>query len=67
MTLEEQIVALQQAVGPQRVKTPDVEVEQFSLKDLATVAQKNVTPNPTFGTLSWTKVVPKDGCSCERD
>lgn len=65
MSLEENIQAIQSAVGPKRVKTPQEEVEQFSLQELMKAANSRGTKKPFLNNFSFVKAVPRDGCSCE--
>lgn len=65
MSLEENIQAIQAAVGPKRVKTPQEEVEQFSLAELLKAANSRGTRKPFLNNFSFVKAVPKNGCSCE--
>lgn len=65
MSLEENIQAIQSAVGPKRVKTPQEEVEQFSLDELMKAANSRGTKKPFLNNFSFVKAVPRDGCSCE--
>lgn len=59
------IQAIQAGVGPRRVKTPQEEVEQFSLKELLEAANRIGAKKPTLNTIGWTRVVPKNNCHCE--
>lgn len=65
MSLEENIQAIQSTVGPKRVKTPQEEVEQFSLTELLKAANSRGTKKPFLNNFSFVKAVPKNGCSCE--
>jgi len=65
MSLEENIQAIQAAVGPKRVKTPQEEVEQFSLAELMKAANSRGTRKPFLNNFTFVKAVPKNGCSCE--
>ncbi len=60
----EDIQALQEAVGPKRIKTTDMEVEQFELKDLIAATNQQSTKKPSLSNIGWTRAVPKYGCSC---
>jgi hypothetical protein len=62
--ISDTISDLQGKLGPKRVKTPQIEIEQFDLKDLANLA-RSTQPLPTFNQFNWAKVVPKNGCTCE--
>ena len=65
MSLEQNIQAIQSAVGPKRVKTPQEEVEQFSLEELMKAANSRGTKKPFLNNFSFVKAVPKNGRSCE--
>jgi hypothetical protein len=65
MSLEENIQAIQAAVGPKRVKTPQEEVEQFSLAELLKAANSRGTRKPFLNNITFVKAVPKNGRSCE--
>lgn len=59
------INALREAIGPKRVKTPLIEVEQFDLNQLDKIAQKSNSFKPMFSNFMFSKAVPKCGTSCE--
>ena len=65
MSLEQNIQAIQSAVGPKRVKTPQEEVEQFSLDELMKAANSRGTKKPFLNNFAFVKAVPKNGCGCE--
>lgn len=66
MSLNEDIQSLQELIGPKRVKTPNIEVEQFELRDLVQAAQRNTGTNPVFSNFNYSLAVPKDLSPCER-
>lgn len=63
--LIEKINEIRQSVGPRKVETETVTVEQHDIEKLARIAERT-TPHPTMATIRFTQVVPKDGCDCER-
>ncbi len=66
--LIEQIKLVQAGIGPKRVKTPDVEVEQFSMGELIRAAAYTGTRRGiSLGTIQFTIAVAKCGCSCATD
>jgi hypothetical protein len=65
MSLEENLQAIQQAIGPKRIKTPQEEVEQFDLIDLLKAANSRGTKKPFLANFGFTKAVPKNDCPCK--
>lgn len=63
----DKIEQLRQAVGPQRTKTKDVEVEQFPLKDLLLAATRLQSKPVTLNQFPMTIASPKYGYSCPCD
>ena len=53
-------------VGPKRVKTPQIETEQFDLDQLDRLAEKTNPVKPTFQNMLFSIAVPKWGCDCTR-
>ena len=64
-TVIQDINTLRESIGPKRVKTPLIEVEQFDLNQLDKIAAKSNTFKPMFSNFMFSKVVPLNGCSCE--
>lgn len=64
-TPAQDIESIRESLGPKRVKTPQIEIEQFDLDQLDRIAQKSNTFKPLFSNFMFTKVVPKCGTSCE--
>lgn len=58
------ISELQAAVGPKRVKTPGLEVEQFDIDKLLKVANAQSTFRPFMHNIGWSKAVPACNCNC---
>jgi hypothetical protein len=59
------IQEIQSGIGPKRVKTPQEEVEQFSLKELIDAANRIGAKKPSLNNIGWTRVVPKNNCACD--
>jgi hypothetical protein len=62
--LVSKIQEIQAGVGPRRVKTPQEEVEQFSLKELLDAANRIGSKKPSLSNIGWTRAVPKNNCHC---
>jgi hypothetical protein len=65
VSLEENLQAIQQAIGPKRIKTPQEEVEQFDLADLLKAANARGTKKPFLQNITFTKAVPKCEGHCK--
>lgn len=63
--LVSKIQEIQAGIGPKRVKTPQEEVEQFSLKELIDAANRIGTKKPSLSNIGWTRAVPKNNCACD--
>lgn len=57
--------ALQQSVGPKRVKTKEVEIEAHDPMKLQALQERRGTKPITLGQFPRTNVVPKDPCPVE--
>lgn len=66
-TPAQDIEAIRESLGPKRVKTPQIEIEQFDLDQLDRIAQKSSTFKPSFNNFLFAKAVPKYGMTCERE
>lgn len=64
MTIETELQNLQEAIGPVRVKTPNLEVEMHPILDLLKAQQKTKTRTMSMGTLGFSVATPKAGNAC---
>jgi hypothetical protein len=64
-TLAEQLKAINDVIGPKRIKTPNMETEDHDLKDLLYLQRTTTVVRPHFSNFAFAKAVPKGGCSCE--
>lgn len=64
-TLAEQLKAINDVIGPKRIKTPNMETEDHDLKDLLELQRTTTVVRPHFSNFAFTKAIPKGGCSCE--
>jgi hypothetical protein len=62
--LVDTLKSLQEQLGPQRVKTPQLEVEQFSLKELLSAADRTVAKPVQLHKFPMTIARPKYGMVC---
>lgn len=62
-TSAENIETIRELLGPKRVKTPKIEVEQFDLKELDRIAEKSNTFKPSFNNFMFAVASP-NGVSC---
>jgi len=61
----DKIAALRAKVGPKRMKTPQVEVEQHDLAELARLADRTGVRAPTLSSMGWCIAQPKyNSCGC---
>lgn len=65
MSLADDLKAINDTLGPKRIKTPNMETEDHDLKDLLEVQRRNTVTRPHLSNFAFTKAVPKGGCSCE--
>lgn len=65
-TPAENIEAIRELLGPKRVKTPKIEVEQFDLDQLDRIAQKSNTFRPSFDNFMFAVASPKCDPRLER-
>lgn len=59
MTVYDDLLAAQTAIGPQRVKSKDLEVEQHDIGKLQAVAERNNAVAPSLSSLTFVLGRPK--------
>lgn len=64
-TPEEELAAASETIGPKRVKTPNMEVEQFDPLVIQRAVERQSSTYPVFGNFGMTVVSP-DTCKYGR-
>jgi len=67
-----ELIAIQTGIGPRKIETPELNIEQYAIKDLIELQRLTSTKKVSFNSLSFVRVKPtcpvtlnENGCNCE--